>query len=102
MSKPIVNTNPVANTYAGPSERIVEFSSGKPNGPGGLISVTRKDDGAVRVDVYRMDERVEVVLSKERPLYVDGVKVNELVAWYQGLGDAERQRLGLGELRAGY
>lgn len=52
-----VNTNPVANGYAGPNGRIIEFSS--PNG-GGLIAFREMDDGTLRVEVYRIDETVTV------------------------------------------
>jgi hypothetical protein len=60
-SKIKVNTSPVANTYASPNERIVEFSS--PNG-GGLIAFRLMDDGTLRVDVYRQDATVEVVVGE--------------------------------------
>ncbi|MFY1620090.1 hypothetical protein [Micromonospora sp. WMMD736] len=53
-----VNTSPVANNYAGPMERIIEFSS--PAG-GGLIAFTTPGDGTLRVDVYQIDDTVTVV-----------------------------------------
>lgn len=55
-----VNTNPVANQYAGPNERIVEFSS--PAG-GGLISFRLPGDGTLRVDLYQLDDTVTVVTA---------------------------------------
>ncbi|MFC3504497.1 hypothetical protein ACFOOK_26495 [Micromonospora krabiensis] len=55
-----VNTNPVANQYAGPNTRIIEFSS--PAG-GGLISFFTPGDGTLRVDLYRLDGTVTVVTS---------------------------------------
>lgn len=68
MARPTVNTNPVANQYAGTGERIVEFGSGKSGGPGGLISFTRNDDGSLSVNLYRLDPGVVVHVSKpERP-----------------------------------
>lgn len=51
-----VNTSPVADRYAGPDERIVEFSS--PEG-GGLVSFMVRD-GKLIVDLYRLDDTVEV------------------------------------------
>lgn len=60
--KPSVNTNPGANTYAGPGERIVEYSS--PAG-GGLIAFrVGRPDGAradvLTVDLYQHDPWVEI------------------------------------------
>ncbi len=66
MSKPTVDKDPVANQYAGRTERIVEFGSGEPNGPGGLISFTRNDDGTLHVSLYRLDKGVVVTVSEER------------------------------------
>ena len=60
MAKPSVNTNPVANQYAGHTERIIEYSS--PNG-GGLISLRTMDDGTLRVDLYRHDPTVTIVVG---------------------------------------
>ncbi len=71
MAKPKVNTNPVANTYAGPAERIVEYSMpGKATG--GLIAFRWVDDadsddpdaGTLVVDVYRHDPNVRVHVGK--------------------------------------
>lgn len=56
-----VNTSPVADTYASrPEEKIIEFSS--PNG-GGLIGFRVMDDGTLRVDVYRQDPTVRVLVG---------------------------------------
>jgi hypothetical protein len=55
--------NCVANHYAGDRERIVEFSS--PDG-GGLISFWR-NNGRLRVDIYRCDDTVDVVAPKGEP-----------------------------------
>ena len=61
MSKPQITTNCVANHYAGPSERIIEISSGA---GGCLIGVaeTREDDGTpvLLVSVYSADASVRV------------------------------------------
>ncbi len=59
MSKPHVTARPTADTYAGPHERIVEFTG--QNGLGGLISIRNMDDGTVVVDVYRTDPGVTVI-----------------------------------------
>ena len=55
-----ITTNPVANHYAGPGERIIEFSS---DGGGGLIAFTETDAGLI-VDVYRQDPTVTVRVGK--------------------------------------
>ena len=62
MSKPRVMTNPVANRYSAPHERIVEFSA--PNGNGGLISLMNHDDGTLSVHVYNYGPRVAVHVGK--------------------------------------
>ena len=56
-----VNTSPVADTYSGTNEKIIEFSS--PNG-GGLISFNLMADGTLRVDVYRQDASVTVTVGE--------------------------------------
>lgn len=63
MSKPNVNTNPVANQYTSRNERIVEYSS--PNG-GGLIRFTVLDDGTLAVGLYGHDETVKISVSDSR------------------------------------
>lgn len=60
-TKITLNTRQVANVYAGPEERILEFSS--PNG-GGLIAFRLHQDGRLLVDVYRQDATVEVRVGK--------------------------------------
>ena len=67
MSKPRVITNCVANHYAGPTERIIEYSF--PDGSGGLISLFVDSDGNPRVDLYRHDTNVQIVVGK-----ADGVQ----------------------------
>lgn len=57
MTKPKVTTNPVANQYAGPNERIIEYSH---KGLGGLIAFRQTEDGNLRVDLYRHDEGVQI------------------------------------------
>lgn len=59
MSRPSVNLRPVADSYSGPTERIIEFSD-RETGAGGLISI-RRGDGELIVDVYRCDENVRVL-----------------------------------------
>lgn len=56
-----VNTSPVADQYASPNERIIEFSSAA---GGGLISFTLPGDGTIRVDLYRLDATVLVVTAQ--------------------------------------
>jgi hypothetical protein len=56
--RPTVNARPVAQAYAAPNERILEFSG--PTGTGGLISIRAHDDGTVSVDLYRLDAGVRV------------------------------------------
>jgi len=59
--KPSVSTRCVANFYAGPEERIVEFSA--PSGAGGLISLQVGSDGKLSVHVYRLDDDVTVTVE---------------------------------------
>lgn len=58
MRKPSVNTNPVANKYTGPHERIIEVSSAY---GGCLIGLRLMQDGRLLVDVYREDPTVNVL-----------------------------------------
>jgi hypothetical protein len=57
MPKPKLKTRCVANNYAGPDERIVEFSSrfGR-----GLIALRERPDGRLQVDLYHLDATVDV------------------------------------------
>ena len=58
MSKrPTIRKGP-ASSYAGPNETIIEFSDGAGNG--GLISLRSADDGRLIVELYRVDEGVEI------------------------------------------
>ena len=60
--RPRVTVNCVADTYTGPGERIIEFSS--ENG-GGLIAFRMRHDGTLLVDIYRTDPTVRVVHDTE-------------------------------------
>lgn len=65
MTKPRVTTNPVANQYTGPAERIVEFSDPDTDGPaGGLIALRRNPRGRLTVSVYRCDPTVDVIVGR--------------------------------------
>lgn len=57
MSKPSVNKRCVANSYAAPNERIIEFS-GKAGG--GLISFRETEGGGLVVSIYRCDAPVQI------------------------------------------
>lgn len=46
----------VADRYAGPRERIVEFSGSE--GKGGLISIREDERGQIVIEVYRADKGV--------------------------------------------
>lgn len=59
--KPRVILKSVADRYAGPGERIIEYSNGK---LGGLISIQTLDDGCLNVCLYRHDPEVFVHVSK--------------------------------------
>lgn len=65
MPKPTVTTNPVANRYSAPRERIIEFFD-RATQKGGLISLMGKEDGTLSVQVYRLDEGVDVAISPVR------------------------------------
>ena len=60
MPKPKVKVKCVAGHYAGPNERIIEFSS---KSGGGLIAFL-ETDGHLRVDVYQIDRTVKVKVAK--------------------------------------
>lgn len=61
MARPRVNTNPVANQYAGPDERIIEYSS---KAGGGLIAFRVTDDGKLLVQPYRHDDTVVITTGQ--------------------------------------
>lgn len=61
LKRPKVDLRCVASHYAGPAERIIEFTH--ENG-GGLISIAATADGKLFVDVYRYDPTVEVRVGK--------------------------------------
>jgi len=67
-----VTLNPVANTYAGTSERIIEYSS--PNG-GGLISFRLSDDGHLIIDMYREDESVLILVGDRHKTHSPSMRV---------------------------
>lgn len=62
-SRPRVTVNCVADQYASDGERIIEFSDGEV-GLGGLISLGMTPEGKLRVFIYRIDEDVEVIVSR--------------------------------------
>lgn len=53
-----ITLRPVANNYAMPGERIVEYSNDK--GEGGLISFRDGEDGKIIVEPHRHDANVEI------------------------------------------
>jgi hypothetical protein len=61
MTKPKVNTSPVADKYTRPDERIIEYSS---EHGGGLIAFINRDD-RLRVELYRHDPAVDIVVSTD-------------------------------------
>lgn len=67
MRKPRVTTRCVANNYAAPGERIVEFSNGARSAgqlKGGLISLRTTEDGRLLVQLYQLDQEVHVTISR--------------------------------------
>jgi hypothetical protein len=66
MAKPKVNTNPVANQYSAPNERIIEYSIR--SGLGGLISLREIEGGKLQVQLYRHDADVEILVSAHEEL----------------------------------
>jgi hypothetical protein len=85
MSRPRITTDCVADAYAGPNERIIEYAAAGPNAPGGLISL-RHDPGSGRlaVSAYRHDARVHVLAGA--PAEAAGLPVQATVA----MGDRSR------------
>lgn len=70
MSKPKVTINCVANHYASPDERIIEFLGKGSDGKrlGGLIRFfVSPYSGRLYVDVYRQDRDVVVHVSRKEP-----------------------------------
>ena len=63
-NRPRVTVNCVADQYARDGERIIEFSDGE-TVCGGLISLSRTPEGKLRVFVYRINEDVEVIVSRK-------------------------------------
>jgi hypothetical protein len=61
MKKPKVLTKCVANHYAAPNERIIEFTN---EVCGGLIGLRTMPDGSLAVNVYQQDATVSVTVSK--------------------------------------
>jgi len=55
--KPTVKVNCTASKYALPNERIVEFYHGETSG---LIQLYTDSEGFLRVNLYRLDEKVKV------------------------------------------
>lgn len=67
--KPRVVASPIANQYAAPFERIVEFSNGARTTDeykSGLISFRNMTDGTLLVDVGHCDRGI-LVLGPPRP-----------------------------------
>jgi hypothetical protein len=57
----------VADRYSVPGESIFEFSAGRRGKRrGGLIAIRTGADGKVIVEVYRVDEGVDVRVSTDR------------------------------------
>ena len=65
MSRPTVTLNPGADRYHGPHERIIEFFDAELQ-VGGLIAFRRGEDGKLRVEPYRMDDDVLVLVEPRR------------------------------------
>jgi hypothetical protein len=63
MKRPTIKSPCVADRHHVGAERIAEFSGSKGNG--GLISVREMADGSLIVNVYRMDNKVEVFCSRK-------------------------------------
>jgi hypothetical protein len=61
--KPSVKTKCPAASYAGPLERIVEFSFS--DGTGGLIRLAEGDNGNF-VTLYRLDGSINIYLNDRR------------------------------------
>ncbi|WP_157187470.1 hypothetical protein [Nocardia vinacea] len=57
MARPKVIIDCVASRYQGPDERIVEISHAC---GGGLISIRATGSGRLVIDLYRLDDTVEI------------------------------------------
>jgi hypothetical protein len=80
MPTPSVNTNPGANQYASPGERIIEFhNNNRTAHKGGLISLANRDDGTLTVHVYKHDQGVTVT-SAPPEHYVEPVSERPSIA----------------------
>lgn len=83
MAKPKVDTRPVASNYAGPTERIVEYSH---DGLGGLIAI-QPVTGGLGVYLYRHDENVKIRLEGARTHTQYAIKYQGTVDPHTGIGD---------------
>lgn len=65
--KPKANLRCVANNYADPNERIVEVTNGARDSAkhkGALIGLRNMLDGTFRIEVYRADPGIKVVMPR--------------------------------------
>ena len=76
MRRPRVETRCVADQYAAAGERIVEISGGS-KGAGCLLALRFTEDGNIRLDVYRTEGQVEVVVDPQTVAYRNGHKLVE-------------------------
>ncbi len=66
MTKPTVNTRPVASQYQRTPERIIEIGNGvrsMDGHKGALIGLSNENTGDLRIDVYRADAGVIILAS---------------------------------------
>lgn len=62
MKKPTVTLRCVANQYAAPNERVVEFD-------GGLIRLRKLANGGTSVELYRLDDTTVVAVPAANLLH---------------------------------
>jgi hypothetical protein len=60
IKKPSVKTKCVANYYAHPQERIIEYSFRDKASSGGLISFVHASNGELHVTLYRQDPNIHI------------------------------------------
>ncbi len=73
MAKPTINQRPLPDYHAGPTEKIIEIDNGHRGDKRktGLISVRSTPDGGMIIDVFALDDDIQVNVTPDRhPQYI--------------------------------